>query len=176
MIGIYFEPIIAPPFNEGLLRLHMLNEGRKIMTEMKKDFGRTVKTWNTKPKFEHEIGFSKTQLKLYVFTEDENYARVSEGTKGKPRFAKGIGPGMADAGAKALTIFPYTPKTTAGVLNAKPGGAAEGPITFRRYAILAGEIEPRKFDDLVYEIWEEKLPERLQQTFDTAADASGYAF
>ncbi len=176
MIGIYFESIIAPPFNEGLLRLHMLNEGRKIMTAIKKDFGKTVETWNTKPKFESEIGFSKTQLKLHVFTEDENYARVSEGTKGKPRVARGIGPGMADAGAKALTIFPYIPKTTAGTLKAKTGGAAEGPITFRRYALLAGKIEPRKFDDLVAEIWEEKLPERLQQAFDAAADASGYAF
>ena len=176
MIGIYFDPIIAPPFNDGVIRLYMLNEGRKIMTEMKKDFGKTVETWNTKPKFEHEIGFSKTQLKLRVFTEDENYARVSEGTKGKPRFARGVGPGMAGEGAKALTIFPYIPKTTAGTVDAKPGGAAEGPITFRRYALLAGKIEPRKFDDLISEIWEEKLPERLQQAFDAAADASGYAF
>jgi hypothetical protein len=174
MIGVSFEPIIAPPFNEGILRLYVLNEMRKIATEIKRDFSRTVTTWNTKPKFSSHVGFGATQLKIEVTTEDENYARVSDGTAGKPRVARGF---VGVTGARALTIIPYIPKTTPGSIDAKPGGAVEGaPVIFRRYALNAGKIRPRKFDDLVQAIWEEKLPDRLQQALDAAAVKTGFAF
>lgn len=176
MIGVYFEPIIAPPFNDGVIRLYILNEGRKILTEIKKDFQRSVDTWQSKPKFEKEIGFSTTELKLHVYTVDENYVRVSEGTKAKPRVARGVGPGLLTKGAKALKLVPYDPKTTPGELDAKEGGVAGGPIIFRRYALESGEIKARKFDDLVFEIWDEAMPERIQEAMDAAAIKTGYAF
>ncbi|KKM86925.1 hypothetical protein LCGC14_1274040 [marine sediment metagenome] len=176
MISVHFEAIIPAPFNEGVMRVYLLNEGRKIATAIKRDFERTVKTWNTKPKFEKDVGFTRDALTIDVFTEDENYRRVSEGVKSKPRVARGIGPGMSGKGAKALTIFPYSKKTTPGIIDAKPGGAAKGPIIFRRYALLAGEIEPRKFDETVEEEWDDKFPERLQIALDTAATKTGYAF
>lgn len=175
MISIYFEPIIAPPFNQGILRLYVLNEGRKILTEIKNDFQRTVKTWDHKPKFEKNIGFSTAALKLEVFTDDENYARVSDGTDSKPRVARGAGIAI-DGKPKALKILPYSEKTTPGEIDAGPGGFEEGPIIFRKYALDAGKIRARKFDELIFEIWDEKLPERLQAALDAAAQKTGYAF
>lgn len=176
MISVYFDPIIPEPFNEGVIRVWLLNEGRKIATAIKKDFGRTVKTWNSKPKFESQVGFTKDNLTIKVWTEDQKYAWVSEGTTGKPRVARGVGEGLVGEGAKALKIVPYIAKTDVGDIDAHAGGAEEGPIIFRRYALDAGKIAPRKFDELVYEEWEDEFGEVLQVALDTAALKTGYAF
>jgi len=173
MISVSFQAIVAPPFNEGVLRLEMLNAARKISRQIKKDFERSTKTWSNKPKFVIDIGFGAEALQMGVFTNDENYARVSDGVEGKPRVARGLGGGK---GAKALKIVPYTPKTVPGKLDAREGGEQEGPIIFRRYALEAGNIKERKFDTLVSEIWEEKLPEELQAAIDRAAVKTGYTF
>ena len=174
MINVSFEAIVPAPFHEGVLRLYVLNEARKIITRIKNDFSRTVKTWESKPKFEQDLGFTTTTLRVGVFTEDENYARVSEGTIGKPRVARGAGIAI-DGKPKALTIVPYIAKTTPGEIDAGPGGAEEGPIIFRKYALNAGKIKARKFDDLVYDIWEDKMAEEFQAAFDAAALKTGYA-
>lgn len=176
MINVYFDPIIPAPFNEGVIRVWWLNEGRKIATAIKKDFERTVKTWDSKPRFEKRVGFTKNKLTIKVWTIDQKYAWVSKGTKAKPRVARGVGPGLIGKGAKALKIVPYIAKTTGESLDARPGGAQEGPIIFRRYALNAGEIKPRKFDDLVYEEWEDEFGESLQVALNSAAEKTGYAF
>jgi hypothetical protein len=81
-----------------------------------------------------------------------------------------------DGKAKALKILPYTEKSVPGQIDARPGGYDEEPIIFRRYALEAGKIRPRKFDDLVFEEWEDKMPERIQEAVDAAAVKTGYAF
>ena len=176
MINVQFDPVIPAPFNEGVMRVWLLNEGRKIATAIKKDFDRTVKTWDSKPKFEKHVGFTQTTLTIKVWTEDQKYAWISEGTTGKPRVARGVGEGMVGTGAKALKIVPYIPKTTVGKIDAHAGGAEEGPIIFRRYALQAGKIKPRKFDKLVYDEWDEEFGESLQTALNTAAMKTGYAF
>lgn len=175
MINVYFDPIIPEPFNEGVMRVWLLNEGRKIATAIKKDFERTVKTWDSKPKFEKHVGFTKENLTIKVWTEDQKYAWVSEGTRGKPRVARGEGLAV-DGKAKALKLVPYIPKTSPDDIDAKPGGAEEGPIIFRRYALNAGKITPRKFDELVYAEWDDEFGESLQTALNTAATKTGYAF
>ena len=85
MIKIFFDAVISPPFNEGIVRLQILNEARKIATEMKRDFERTVSTWETKPKFSTDVGFSRDLLSVETGTDDENYRRVSEGVERKPK-------------------------------------------------------------------------------------------
>lgn len=174
MINVSFEAIVPDPFNAGVIRVYILNEARKIITQIKKDFARTVKTWETKPKFENDLGFTLNTLRVGVFTEDENYARVSEGTKGKPRVARGAGL-ATDGKAKALKIVPYITKSPPGQIDAQSGGAEEGPIIFRKYALNAGKIKPRKFDELVFEIWDEKMADLFQAALDAAAIKTGYA-
>ena len=176
MISVYFEPIVPEPFREGVIRVYLLNEARKISTEIKKTFERTTKTWDHKVKFQKEVGFGAANLKIAVFTEDELYATVSEGATGKPRVAHGQGLAI-DGKPRALTLIPYIPKTTPGKLDAKAGGRDESqPVSLRKYALEAGKIEPRKFDELVFDIWDEALPERLQEALDAAAQKTGYAF
>ena len=192
MIKIFFDAVISPPFNEGIVRLQILNEARKISTEMKRDFERTVSTWETKPKFSTDIGFSRDLLSVETGTDDENYRRVSEGVEGKPRVARGfeitsqITPTTkaerpfrvaSSRGASALTIIPYIAKTTPGNIDAHAGGRVEGaPIIFRRYALNAGKIEARNFDLLIQEKWLTLWPDRLQSALDNAAVKTGFAF
>jgi len=192
MIGVYFEPIVAPEFREGVIRLYILNEARKIATEIKKDFDRTVKTWTGKPPFIKHVGFTTSKLTIEVTTEDENYRRVVEGTSGVPRVARGYEAtsqltstargerlirATSSRGARALTLIPYEAKTTPGKIDASQGGVVEGaPIIFRRYALEAGKIKPRHFDEMIQEVWDDKISERLQQALDAAADKTGFAF
>ena len=176
MISVYFDPIVPEPFRESVIRVYLLNEARKISTEIKKDFDLTAKTWDHKPKFKKEVGFGAKSLKIEVSTDDALYAIVSEGSEGKPRVARGAGLAI-DGKPRALTLIPYIPKTTPGELEAKSGGPDESqPTIFRKYALNAGKIRPRKFDDLVFEIWDEKLPERLQEALEAAAQKTGYTF
>jgi hypothetical protein len=174
MISVSFETIVPESFKDGVIRVYLLNEARKIITQIKKDFARTVKTWETKPKFEPDLGFTLTTLRVGVFTEDENYVRVSEGTKGVPRVARGAGLAV-DGKPKALTIVPYITKSPPGQLDAQKGGAEEGPIILRKYALNAGKIKPRKFDELVYDEWKDKMADLFQAALDAAALKTGYA-
>lgn len=174
MINVSFETIIPAPFNDGILRLYILNEARKIITKIKKDFDKTVKTWTTKPKFEKDLGFTRDVLRVGVFTKDENYRRVSEGVKGKPRVARGAGLAV-DGKPKALTIFPYIAKSPPGQLEAGSGGADDSVVFVRKYALDAGKIRPRNFDKLVYDEWKDKMPDMFQAAMDAAAISTGYA-
>jgi hypothetical protein len=174
MISVSFDAIVPAPFNAGIIRLYILNEARKIMTDIKKDFDRTVKTWTTKPKFEKNVGFGTSRLSIEVGTDDANYRRVSDGTVGKPRIARGAGLAV-DGKPRALTILPYAAKTIPGQIDAGAGGYAEGPIIFRKYALNAGKIRPRKFEDLIFEKWEDEMAERFQAALDAAAIRTGYA-
>jgi hypothetical protein len=192
VIRVFFDEVVSPPFNEGTLRLQILNEARKIAREIRRDFERTVSTWETKPVFSVDLGFSKDLLSVDVVTDDENYRRVSEGVEGTPRVARGfeitsqITPTTRAArpfrvpssrGASALTLFPYIPKTTPGDIDAHAGGRVEGtPPIFRRYALNAGKIEARNFDLLIQEKWLALWPDRFQQALDNAAAKSGFAF
>jgi len=174
MISVYFEEILSPPFNIGVLRLYVLNEARKISTEMKRDFDRTVSTWDQKPRFSKDVNFGKDKLSIEVGTDDVNYRRVSEGTTGKPRVARGW---TGVGGAKAIKLVPYIPKTVPGQIDARAGGEVEGgTIVYRAYTLNTGGIKARGFDELIQEIWEPKFAERLQVALDAAAVSTGFAF
>lgn len=174
MISVYFDAIIAPPFDAGVFRLYLLNESRKIATEMKRDFDRTVSTWDTKPKFTKEVDFGAEILSIEVGTDDDIYRFVSDGTDAKPRVARGYG---GVPGAKAIKMVPYSPKTFPGNIDATAGGETPGstPI-YRRYALNAGKIRPRDFDGLIQELWNVKFAERMQKAVDNAAIKTGYVF
>ena len=187
-IGVKFEPILPPEFKEGVIRLHMLNTGRKIGRGIRQDFQRTVSTFEHKPEFVLNVGFPGTQLKVEVFTTDFNYIRISEGSEGGTTVLSPL---------KTAWILPatYTAKTIPGVINARSGGASEHvrfikrgikklggypsfpsekPPKFVRNALGFKGIKPRKFDETVLKIWEPKFEEMLQEGLDHAAEMTGH--
>ena len=163
-----FKAILPPEFKEGVVRVWLLNEIRKINVEIKKDFQRTVATFRKKPKFKsYPPSLAGGVIRIGVYTNDEHYARLSEGVEA------GIRELSPDKKAFRLPAV-YAPKTIVGVIDAVHGG--ESGVSYTRKRILPWPgIEARKFDELIAEIWEDKLPERLQEALDQAALRSGHS-
>lgn len=120
--------------------------------EIQKEYEGTVKTWDTKPKFQSKV---TQRLVLQVWTEDKRYAWVDLGTP--PHV---IGP---KGGSGFLQFDPeFEPKTTPGVL--KPGrGRARSGSYVRPRAVIHPGIEARNFSRLIEAKWGPKLGERIQR-------------
>ena len=112
----------AELLNEDIFRLELLNALRKTARAIRKDFDKTIKTWDEKPVFGQKIELKRRYdfMAVTVETASNQYKWVDEGTK--PHIIKPVR-------AKVLA-FPanYTPKTTPNVIGSKPGGAS-GPTT-----------------------------------------------
>lgn len=163
-----FNAILPPEFKEGVIRVWLLNEIRKINVEIKKDFRRTVATFKKKPKFtSYPPSLAGGVIRIGVYTSDEHYVRLSEGVEAGERE---LDPNKTAFRLPAI----YAPKTIPGVIDAVHGG--ESGVSYTRKRVLPWPgITARKFDELIAEIWEDKLPERLQEALDQAALNSGHS-
>lgn len=133
--------------NEDAVRMELLNALRAEGRAIRKDLEATVKTWNTKPKFEIKVSLSRSAGGyVIVGTDDEIYGYVNDGTKPHPmgpivpqtrrRWAAGTAGGVGGQyrkAAKALTIPTggTTPKTTPGKLTSRKG-RRKGPVILRK--------------------------------------------
>jgi len=153
------------------LRLTLLNEMRKVGTEMKQDFEKTTKTWKNKPKFTADISLTPPGPQLMVGTDNEIYGYVSEGTKPHAIFA-GIYTGKSN---KKALAFPSksSPKTKPGVI-ASSGGSRGGTTIVRPYVQHPG-IKPRKFEEAIEKIWKPKFKTRMEAAMRKVAQESGHA-
>ncbi len=99
------------------IRLEMLNENRKQGRYIKKQYEKTVETWEHKPKFEVLIGLSSTEATVLVGTDDEIYGYVDEGTRPHPIVPKASNPHQ-----RLFFQEGYVAKTQPGVLGSQAGG------------------------------------------------------
>jgi hypothetical protein len=112
--------------------------------EVHRDFVSSARTLTHQPRFHKEKArLQGNVVRGSVWTDDENYGRLNEGTKDH----------LASGGRRVLMSFypKYTPKTTPGRLMARSGGgfgkkvfAYGGP---KRWLVRG--IEPRKFDETI---------------------------
>lgn len=156
--------VIKPKrMRDDRLRLELLNAMGKVGTAMKKDYERTVRTWNEKPEFE-TVESLKGGPTLLVGTDDVVYKYVDEGTKAHIIRAKNA-PRLA---------FPsvYRAKTDPGKLDAHAGGPS-GDTVFAVQVQHPG-TEPRDFTKIIQEKWEPKFREAMQQAMVRAARESGH--
>ena len=167
-VSVTLTPILPDKFKEGAVRLYILNEVRKIRTQVKKDVERTFATWDKKPKVHTKSpSLAGGVIDISVYVKDEIYTLISEG---QPSQVKVLSPD------KKAFKFPgtFSAKTVPGVIDAKSGSSGP-PIFSRKKIITTGPIKARKFDETITRLWETKLPEMLQEGFERAADISGHA-
>jgi hypothetical protein len=152
-------------------RLEMLNEMRKVGTEVKRDYEKTTATWKHKPKFEVVVSLTGPGPVLLVGTDDEIYRYVSEGTKPHPIFA-GIYTGKSD---KKVLAFPVrsAPKTRPGQLRSMPGFKSKKKL-FRPYVMHPG-TKPRRFEEAIKKLWTKKFKRRMEAAMSRAIRKSGYS-
>lgn len=78
--ALLFVPIPFPEVQARLPRRHIRNALRRFATKMAREFKKTVKTWNRKPKFAKKTSFKKGIASVTVGTDDRIYGFLDEGT------------------------------------------------------------------------------------------------
>jgi len=163
--------IVPKPFNQGAFRLHLLNVARKVRTGVKRDFERTVETFESKPKFETALKFSVDELRIDVFTNDENYRSIVEGTS---EHDITLSPG------KRAFFFhsDFVSKTMPGVIGSREGSEGVNEVFVNpgqdRTMKITG-ITPREFDKVIADKWQPVFEEIVQEELDLAVEDSGHS-
>jgi hypothetical protein len=129
------------PFRADAIFKRMKQAAERSADRAEKEFAKTYKTWEHKPKFEKKIKVTGRGISWEVWTDDQIYTWVSGGTEGPYKIPK-AGPG--------LLVFPsgYKAKTKPNLLFSRSGG----PYGEHVFAVGQFEhpgIEPRNFDKVV---------------------------
>jgi hypothetical protein len=159
----YFKAIRPARLKGDKLRLHLLNEMRKIGRDIKRDFERTVRTWEEKPEFEILISLSGG-ITVVVETNSEIYRYVDKGTE--PHL-------ILPVSAKVLHFKSnFIPKTQPGVIDSGPGGSG-GEDVFAAYVFHPG-IKAREFEKTIYRKWRRLFKRRMEEAMKRGVAASGH--
>ncbi len=165
--------VIRPkPLKVDAIRLELLNEMRKVATQIKKDFQATTATWDHKPKFEQIISLIPKGPELMVATDDEIYAYVDKGTGlYGPKHAKYRIPKQGTG----LLAFPsgYVAKTVPNVIGSKAGGSYGDTIVVKGPIWHPG-IKPRNFDKLIQKKWDKPFKRSMEAAMKRGAQKSGH--
>jgi len=154
------------------IRLHLLNEQRKVGKEVRKDFYRTVKTWKRKPEFKILVSLAKGQITVAIVTNSEIYRYVDEGTKPHDIWA-GFYTGKSEA---KVLVFPgtFSAKTIPGVLDAREGSSG-GDTVFTPYVRHPG-IKARKFSKMIQKKWKKRYKKLMLKALKEGVRKSGHAY
>lgn len=147
----------------------MMLELKRGMTDVTKAgdkfFRLTVMTWEKKPKFKREVEIKDISIIGRIYTEDEIYGYVSEGTKGPYK--------IRPKRAKALVFQSgYTAKTKPGGLFAVTGGSFGE--TVHTQEVTHPGIEARDFPKEVAKFIDPYMTGRMQEAMKSAAEKSGH--
>lgn len=139
-MDIKFTPIIPiipkfTSFDLGYVAEQALREfGKEIIDE----FNSTATTWKNKPVF--IIRYDRGRNTIRVFTDNEIYGYVNDGTRPHP---------IAPVNADVLRMRHANPKTMVGRIKSGAGGKYGDPF-FATYVKRHPGIKARHFDDLIY--------------------------
>jgi len=153
-------------YNANVLLQVLIQGADELARLVKEDFDKTTETWSNRPKFEIVMVKIAGGTLINVFTQDEIYAYVSEGTKPHEIVPKNVD----------WLKFPrqYSAKTSVGILSSKPGGHYGAP-TFRKSVMHPG-IEARKFAETIAEKYGEIAPRQAQEAVRRAILTAGFSF
>lgn len=142
------------------LRAAMLETGKQI----KKDFDRTTLTWRKRPVFEIVMSLRKG-LELFVWTDNEIYGYVSEGTEEHL---------ILPVEARALRFREgYIAKTKPHVIQSFSGGPY-GKVVYAAGVVHPG-TEAREFDKVIRRRWQPRFKRRMEKAMRDARRKSGHA-
>lgn len=146
----------------------------RVGAGMLRDLEKTTATWEHKPKFRISTSAAKSgggALMVEAYTDSEIYGFVVKGTKPHEIWA-GIYTGKSNKKVLAFASA-FSPKTTPGVIGSVAGhrGATD---TFRPMVHHPGTA-PRKFDEIIQQLWDRKFKVEMEKSMRDVAKASGHA-
>jgi len=162
---VQMKVIIPAKLKLGPVRLEALNAMRKMGTQVRADFTRTTETWEHKPDFEQSVSLKAPGPTLTVWTDNEIYGYVNDGTR--PHIIR-----RKNAPMLAFKTGFY-PKTFPGVIGSVKGGSF-APWAFAKEVNHPG-TEPRKFDKTIKDKWQPIFFTRMTAAIKQAVKASGHA-
>jgi len=155
---------------DDVLRLELLNEMRKVGTEIKADFAKTTATWEHKVEFQVIVSLTGPGPVVLVGTDDKVYRYVNEGTRPHLIWA---GYYTGKSPARALVFRgTFRPKTRPRVLESGAGFKG-GELMVRPYVQHPGNAA-REFDVMIQERWESAFKRRMEGAMRRAAAKSGH--
>lgn len=163
---VKLRAIKPKPFKEDAIRLETLNGLRKVGRAMRKDFEKTVATWDNKPSFELKIGLTKDTGSVQVYTTSEIYKYVDFGTR--PHIIRPVR-------AKVLAFsVGGTPKTRPNVIGSYSGSAGNTPV--KAMEVKHPGIKPRNFSAIIKKEYEPEFAEVMQDAIAAGAKKSGHYY
>jgi hypothetical protein len=134
-----------------------------------KEFERTTRTWDHKPKFEATRDLSSSSaVSIYVGTNDRVWNWVDEGTaKNGPYLILPRKPG-----GRLAYQSEFSPKTSPGVLDSVAGGKS-GDVVVRPFVIHPG-VRARNFSVQIAREMEPKFKRELEDVMRDFATSSGH--
>ena len=159
------------------MRLALLNGMRKFGTQVKKEYEKTVSTWETKPKFDTLISLEGEGPTLIAGVSGggkgaDHWRYVNEGTGGQ---GTGLNkyPIPKVAGGKTLQFQSgYNAKTSPGLINSR-GGGPYGDVIYAKQVMHPG-IRAREFDKAISEEMEPRFKRAMEAVMKDAANDSGH--
>ena len=131
---------------------------QKTGPELRREFQKTVRTWNDKPNFKQEHYFGVQVLWVKVFTYSTVYRLVTTGADPHPIYPRR---------AKMLRFQTnFRPKTRARFIGSFAGGKS-GPF-ISTPAVMHPGFEGRKFDTEIAEQYYDTFAEDVQEAINSA--------
>jgi len=172
MAVISWKPINPKAMNDKAVRFELLNALRKVGTDIKGDFEKTIKTWEHKPKFDVEPHLSGRTPWLFVGTPDKIYRYVDRGTREHPIEA-GIYTGRSNKRALAFKSK-FRPKTRPRYITAYTGFKGGKTVLRARVPKHPG-TKPREFEATLQKRWQLRFAVMMRAAMLRGARKSGHA-
>lgn len=169
--SIKVKQIKPAKVNERAMEAAIRAMADDVANQMVDDFLSTTETWEHKVKFSPVVSyrFDKPEAFVGVFTTDEVFGYVNDGTKPHTIRPKGNYPLRFQWGGKGS----YSAKTKPKVIGSKPGGPS-GPEVHLPVVHHPGIKKARKFDEVIQKKWTKPFKAAMQKALDDAARASGH--
>jgi len=167
MAVIYTKPIKPGKFNDKVFYREFEIAAKQTGKDIKKDFEKTVKTWDRKVKFEMLVSIGPNSIDVLVGTDDEIYQYVDFGTKEHIIMPKKPG-GVLAFKSK------YKPKTIPNLIGSRSGGSS-GDTVFAKWVIHPG-TQARNFSKVIAKKWERIYKRRIEKALSIANKKSGHAY
>lgn len=132
----------------------------RVAVDMRGDFEKTTKTWETPVSF----GITKHLKGWKVETKSEIYKFVDKGTRAhviRPKRAGGV---LAFKGQ-------YSAKTSPGVIGSRAGGAKGNTVVTKE--VHHPGTRARNFTQIIYRKWQKQVPRRVQKAIKGGVEAAG---
>lgn len=164
---ILTKPIKPKKFKDDVFRKELLFAAGQTARDIKKDFEKTVKTWDNKPKFEIIVAVGPKSIDIFIGTDDEVYGYVDKGTKEHIIQPKKPGGTLAFQSQ-------YKPKTIPNMIGSRSGGSS-GETRFAKWVIHPG-TKARNFSKIIKKKWARIYKRRIEKALRIANKNSGHAY